>query len=134
MHAPFLKNQVYNRRQDIHGKFGGQTQGGISTPRGQPCIFLFTAHAGEQYGYNDGWINNSEFLYFEEGQAGDMRLARGNKAVLDHARSGKRLMLFEAVASGFYQFLGELLSKLRSIKKRLTKRGDFVAQWHFVFN
>ena len=123
MHAPFLKNQVYNRRRDIHAKFGGQTQGGISTPRGQPYIFLFTAHAGEQYGYNDGWINNSDFLYFGEGQAGDMRFARGNRAVVDHAKSGKRLLLFEGVASGSYRFLGEFTLKAAEDKQTPDKSG-----------
>lgn len=52
---PFEVGRVYNRRSDIHTPFGGQRQGGISTPVGCPYVFLFTGESGEQYGYRDGW-------------------------------------------------------------------------------
>jgi hypothetical protein len=51
--ANFELGRTYNRRDDIHARFGGQRQGGISTPSGVPYIFLFTGESGEQYGY--GW-------------------------------------------------------------------------------
>jgi 5-methylcytosine-specific restriction protein A len=50
----FERGRIYNRRDEIHEKFGGQGQGGISTPRATPAIFLFTGETGEQYGYRDG--------------------------------------------------------------------------------
>jgi hypothetical protein len=40
--APYELGRTYSRRKDIHGKFGGQQQGGISTPADIPFIFLFT--------------------------------------------------------------------------------------------
>jgi hypothetical protein len=39
---PFQKGVTYSRRSDIHDRFGGQQQGGISTPKGFPYVFLFT--------------------------------------------------------------------------------------------
>ena len=38
----FVVGRTYNRRRDIHTKFEGQRQGGISTPAKHPVIFLFT--------------------------------------------------------------------------------------------
>ena len=67
----FAKNQIY-KRTDIHDKVGGQRQGGISTPSNSPFILLFTSEAGGNYGYQDGWNEESQFLYTGEGQVGDM--------------------------------------------------------------
>ena len=39
---PFVVGQVYNRHRDLHGHYGGQQQGGISTPAGYSLVFLFT--------------------------------------------------------------------------------------------
>ncbi len=51
----FVIGRDYSRRDDIHARFGGQTQGGISTPRHAPYVFLFTGRTGGQFGYQDGW-------------------------------------------------------------------------------
>ena len=58
----FEIGKIYNRQHDIHGRFGGQGQGGISTPAGAPVIFLFTGETGEQYGYKDGWSASMMFF------------------------------------------------------------------------
>jgi hypothetical protein len=48
----FQIGSIY-RRKDIHDAFGGQRQGGISTPRDYPAVFLFTQDEGSNYGYRD---------------------------------------------------------------------------------
>jgi 5-methylcytosine-specific restriction protein A len=63
----FVQGQVY-RRRDLHDRFGGQRQGGISTPTKHNVILLFTSEAGEQHGYSDGWSGDAVFLYTGEGQ------------------------------------------------------------------
>ena len=104
--TPFEVGRVYSRRNDIHAEFGGQQQGGISTPDGAPFIFLFTGEMGEQYGYEDGWTEGV-FLYVGEGQRGAMDFVRGNKAIRDHAINGKELLLFEALRrKGNYRYAG----------------------------
>lgn len=103
----FEIGKVYDRRQEIHGRYGGQRQGGISTPREWPVVFLFTGESGEQYGYKDGWNENGVFLYTGEGQAGDMTFVRGNRAIRDHAIEGNDLHLFQALGKGAgYRYLG----------------------------
>lgn len=104
----FVRGQVYHRRSDIHAKYGGQEQGGISTPRGFPCIYLFSGSSGEQFGYNDGWVDADTYRYSGEGQRGDMQLHRGNRAITEHVKDGKTIHLFEKVSNGHYRYSGEL--------------------------
>ena len=63
----FEVGSTYDRRYEIHGQYGGQQPGGISTPKDEPLVFLFTGESGEQYGYKDGWDENGVFLYTGEG-------------------------------------------------------------------
>ena len=79
----FIQGQIY-RRSHLHDQYGGQRQGGISTPADQPFIFLFSSEAGEQFGYSDGWDEDGVFLYTGEGQRGDMEFVRGNLAIRQH--------------------------------------------------
>jgi 5-methylcytosine-specific restriction enzyme A len=103
----FEVGRVYERRKDIHARFGGQQQGGISTPSRYSCVFLFTGPSGEQHGYRDGWDDNGVFLYTGEGQSGDMSFVRGNLAIRDHAAAGRDLHLFESLGKGEgYRYVG----------------------------
>jgi hypothetical protein len=38
----FEIGRTYNRRTDIHGRFGGQQQGGIITPAQHPLVIIIT--------------------------------------------------------------------------------------------
>jgi 5-methylcytosine-specific restriction protein A len=96
------------RRRDIHRQYGGQQQGGISTPTGTPAIFLITGESGAAHGYDDGW-EGDVFLYFGEGQVGDMQLVRGNRAVRDHSIEGRELHLFEDLGNTFLRYRGEVV-------------------------
>ena len=103
---PYELGNDYGRQHDIHRVYGGQEQGGISTPVNQPFIFLFTGPTGGQFGYQDGWITDGVFRYTGEGQRGDMPWVRGNRAIRDHISDGKDLLLFESVERGRRRFLG----------------------------
>ena len=108
---PFEVGALYNRRQEIHGRLGGQNQGGISTPANSPFVILFTGEAGQQHGYGDHWeYEDGENIlhYFGEGQEGDMQDTRGNRAIREHLQSSKRLLVFQSMGkSQPYRFLGE---------------------------
>lgn len=104
----FVIGGLYSRRDDVHARFGGQRQGGISTPANHPCIFAFTGEVGRSHGYHDFWDELGLFHYFGEGQAGDMTWTGGNRAILEHQKSGKRLFVFQMLGHGRpYRFLGE---------------------------
>lgn len=103
----FEPGAVYNRVRDIHMVYGGQRQGGISTPKQNPLIFLFTGETGGQYGYRDGPRADGIFAYTGEGQVGPMKFVRGNLAVRDQVKNGLDLLLFETLKKkGSYRFIG----------------------------
>jgi hypothetical protein len=105
---PFEIGAMYNRQDDIHGRFGGQERGGISTPSGNAFVILFTGEAGKQHGYHDYWDDDGIFHYYGEGQKGDMQDVRGNRAIREHLNNNKRLLIFQSLGHGRpYRFLGE---------------------------
>jgi len=106
----FVSGQAY-RRQDLHTQYGGQRQGGISTPARYPFILLFTSETGTRHGYDDHWTADGRFLYTGEGQFGNMELVRGNKAIRDHQDNGKQLLLFENLGGGTVRYVGEFKSE-----------------------
>src|SRR5215212_5641097 len=119
----FEIGRVYNRRSEIHKPYGGQWQGGISTPRDRPFIFLFSGESGEQYGYKDGWDENGVFLYSGEGQEGHMEFTRGNRAIRDHAEDGRDLHLFESLGKG-YRYLGRFACSTWEYRQGTDSKGD----------
>src|SRR4051812_24177915 len=104
---PFERGRTYSRRLDIHGKYGGQQQGGIITPADQPLVIVITGDAGEQHGYADTLRPDGVFEYFGEGQIGDMRMAAGNLAIESHSRNGESLLLFRKMRDGALRYEGE---------------------------
>jgi len=105
---PFIPNQIYNRRADIHAVYGGNWQGGICPSASYPFIFIFSGKSGHQHGYRDGWDNPNVFTYTGEGQSGDMKFTKGNLALRDHLQNGKRVFLFESHSKGYVKFIGEI--------------------------
>lgn len=105
---PYEVGALYSRREDIHGRYSGQERGGISTPPNSPFVFLFTGEAGVRHGYTDRWDDDNIFHYFGEGQVGDMQYVRGNRAIRDHLRNNKRLLIFQSMGHRKpYRFWGE---------------------------
>ncbi len=107
---PFEVGALYSRKAQIHALLGGQQQGGISTPRDQPFVIIFTGEAGKSHGYADFWDDDGIFHYFGEGQSGDMQMSGGNLAIDRHQQEGKRLLLFKSMGKGKpYRYDGEFL-------------------------
>lgn len=104
----FFENGNLYRRRELHEKYGGQQQGGISTPSRFNFIMLFTSDRGKEHGYSDHWTDDGIFHYTGEGQHGDMDFVRGNLAIRDHVKNGKELYLFKYVKDkpGFVRLVG----------------------------
>jgi 5-methylcytosine-specific restriction enzyme A len=91
----FVPGQLYHRRRELHSKYGGQEQGGMITPAQHSLIFLVTGNSGRQHGYEDRWSEDGKtFLYYGEGQVGDMKFTKGNLALRDHVVNGEDVHLF----------------------------------------
>lgn len=104
---PFIPSQIY-KRSVIHDQYGGNRQSGICPSSQYPYIFIFSGAGGKQHGYKDQWENDKVFSYTGEGQSGDMEFTRGNLALRDHLKTGKRVFLFEYVKTGYVKFVCEL--------------------------
>lgn len=120
----FAIGQSYNRRRDIHVRFGGNRQGGISTPKATRVIFAFTGSTGAKHGYDDTWSPEGLFLFFGEGQEGDMKLTKGNKAIARHLVDGKDLLLFETKGKGEVRFRGPFQCTGYELKEGVDRSGE----------
>lgn len=96
------------KRTELHERYGGRRQGGISPSKQSANVFLFTDRVqGVQHGYiYDGQRDDGLFHYTGEGQRGDQRMAQGNRAIRDHKEEGRELHLFDAHA-GAATYLGQ---------------------------
>ncbi|MFC4321316.1 HNH endonuclease signature motif containing protein [Litchfieldia salsa] len=120
----FIPGQEY-KRSEIHDKYGGNRQRGISNSKDHPMIFIFTGKSGENYGYEDGWQDNTTFYYTGEGQVGDQEFKEGNKALRDHLANGKELFLFEkSDRSGYYELINQFNCTGYHLKNGKDKNGS----------
>lgn len=86
------------KRREVHAKYGGQMQGGISTPVDSESILIFTdPRTGSKYGYDkhEGLREDGSYAYTDEGQIGDQQFFRGNKSILESPHNGKTIRLFK---------------------------------------
>jgi len=95
------------KRTELHARFGGRTQSGITASSSSPNVLVFTdPDTGEQYGYFDEWGTDGCFYYTGEGQTGDQDPKRGgNKALLRARRERQAIRLFDGTA-GVVTYLG----------------------------
>jgi hypothetical protein len=101
-----VSGETLTRRQ-IHQRFGGREQGGISPSRRAPVVMFFTdPETGHQHGYYDGWGDDGYFHYVGEGQVGDQRMVQGNRAIRDAREEGRSIEGFRAKGSRV-TYLGE---------------------------
>jgi 5-methylcytosine-specific restriction protein A len=119
----FEKGRLYNRRQDIHARFGGQQQGGIITPSQHAAVIIITGEEGLAHGYADRWRPNGVFEYFGEGQIGDMTLQRGNRAIAYHSIDGRSLLLFRKSRDGLV-FEDEMVYETHHIERAPDSHGN----------
>lgn len=107
MAIDFVPGQTI-KRVELHDRYGGRRQGGISPSKQSQNVFLFTDQArGAIHGYiYDGQSKDGFYHYTGEGQLGDQRMVQGNRAIRDHAAEGRELHLFD-VAAGLATYLGQ---------------------------
>jgi 5-methylcytosine-specific restriction protein A len=122
----FSVGAVYSRVIDIHKRLGGQWQSGISTPKDSPYVILFTSRQGRQHGYFDHYGDDGKFYYYGHGQVGDMQMEGGNRAVRDHQKNGKALLVFLSLGKGEGQrFVGEFVYEDHYVQPNVPDRnGD----------
>jgi 5-methylcytosine-specific restriction protein A len=119
----FERGRVYNRRADIHARFGGQQQGGIITPSQHQLVIIITGEEGLAHGYADRRRPDGAFEYFGEGQVGDMQMLRGNAAIANHSTNGRSLLLFRKGKMGL-TFDGEYVYETHHYEPAPDREGN----------
>lgn len=105
----FEKNKLY-KRSELHDRYGGSRQRGISTPNKHKLIFMFDSGMDEEFGYKNGWNEDDGLYYYSgEGQEGNQSFSFGNKALLNHIENGEDVYLFESLGRGTYRFVDQLI-------------------------
>jgi 5-methylcytosine-specific restriction protein A len=131
----FVKDDIYDRRTEIHRPFGGSFQSGIAPSDRTPAIFLFAGASGEQFGYHDRVNDQGVYSYTGEGQIGHMELTRGNLAIQQHAETGRALHLFKSLGKGKgQQYVGEFCCSELSWEEGLDKTGAIrkIIKFHLI--
>ena len=85
-------------RKEIHDRFGGVREGGISPVLEKSKNIMIFSHprANAEHGYEaDVWLDEDTFLYCGEGPSGDQQMVRYNKSVLQHSEKDKVLRVFD---------------------------------------
>jgi hypothetical protein len=85
-------------RKEIHDRFGGVREGGISPVFEKSKNIMIFSHprANAEHGYEpDVWLDDDTFLYCGEGPSGDQQMVRYNRSVLQHAEKDKVLRVFD---------------------------------------
>lgn len=118
----YERGRSYNRQRDIHGRFGGQEQGGIITPAQHALVIAITSERGRNHGYQDRELPDGSFEYFGAGRFGDMEIARGNEAILNHSANSKSLLLFRNENNG-HTFLGEYVCSGYELRRAADEAG-----------
>lgn len=124
----FSPGRIYER-STLHEAWGGTThaqdQVGILTPKQASLVLVITGSQGEKYGYDDYRDDDGVWHYYGQGQAGDMKMDRGNKAIRDHSVNGKELHLFESVETGLFRYIGEFVcAEYEFIEGSPDKKGN----------
>lgn len=95
MNWGFEREKEYSRKIDIHGRFGGQEQGGIISPSKARVVIVIASPRGLAHGYHNKERSDGIYEYFGAGRSGDMTLRGRNRSILEHSEKSKSLLLFE---------------------------------------
>lgn len=97
------------KRKQLHKRYGGREQGGISPCGKSDNVFLFMdKRRGAENGYiYDGVQKDKKILYYTgEGRYGPQEMVQGNRAIRDHKAEKRSLHVFDVQPSGLLH-LGE---------------------------
>ena len=108
-HAEKLARQPILTYQQVEDQFGIRISGfgrGIN-PTGNTVVFISSiGKASGNFVYHDKWTVDGDYLYSGEGKTGDQTMTKGNLAIRDAARNGKKIHLFVKFSPQEYYYQG----------------------------
>lgn len=103
--GPLALGAIY-RRAALHERFGGNTNAGAVPSNKEPVVLLFHTHEKTHQFYEDGFDDDGVYWFSGMGALGDMDWNYVNRAIRDHEKDGRDLLLFERVQrkGGYWRF------------------------------
>lgn len=100
------------KRDDLMSAFKGAFQGGINICKRTNTIVITSKHTGNRI-YDDKLFDGDVMYYTGEGQVGDQKMWKGNKAILEAKEKGRNIHLFVRFKPTEYTYFGvvELVDK-----------------------
>ena len=102
----FVIGKVYNVYQLREG-FLGSFNGGINICKRTNTIVITSLHTGNRI-YDDKLFDGDVMFYTGEGQIGDQKMWKGNKAILEAKEMGRAIHLFVRFKKTEYTYYGEV--------------------------
>lgn len=114
----FRLGQVY-KREELMNAFKGAFQGGINICKATNTIVITSKHTGNRI-YDDKLFDGDVMLYTGEGQVGDQKMWKGNKAIYEAKDLGRDIHLFVRFKPTEYTYFGivELVDEPRYVDEK----------------
>ena len=114
MFAPYYHSEKLTRKpiltyQQVEDQFGIRISGfgrGINQTDSTVVLISSIGKASGNFVYNDKWTADGDYLYSGEGKTGDQTMTKGNLAIRDAARNGKKIHLFVKFSPQEYYYQG----------------------------
>lgn len=108
-HAEKLARQPILTYQQVEDQFGIRISGfgrGINPTDNTVVLISSIGKASGNFVYHDKWTVDGDYLYSGEGKTGDQTMTKGNLAIRDAARNGKKIHLFVKFSPQEYYYQG----------------------------
>ena len=108
-HAENLARQPILTYQQVEEQFGIRISGfgrGINPTDNTVVLISSIGKASGNFVYHDKWTADGDYLYSGEGKTGDQTMTKGNLAIRDAARNGKKIHLFVKFSPQEYYYQG----------------------------
>lgn len=108
-HAEKLARQPILTYQQVEEQFGIRISGfgrGINPTDNTVVLISSIGKASGNFVYHDKWTPDGDYLYSGEGKTGDQTMTKGNLAIRDAARNGKKIHLFVKFSPQDYYYQG----------------------------
>lgn len=108
-HAEKLARQPILTYQQVEDQFGIRISGfgrGINPTDDTVVLISSIGKASGNFVYHDKWTADGDYLYSGEGKTGDQTMTKGNLAIRDASRNGKKIHLFVKFSPQEYYYQG----------------------------
>ena len=108
-HVEKLARQPILSYRQVENQFGIKISGfgkGINPTDTTVVLISSIGRSGGKFVYHDKWTTNGDYLYSGEGKTGDQTMTKGNLAIKNAARDGKKIHLFVKFSPQEYYYQG----------------------------